>query len=242
MTVRGLQGEKLELAYEALVYALGSATAASVPGVAENAVRVDVPASLEEGRERLDALAATGGRVLVAGGGLTGIEAATELAERHPALRVALATRGRLGDGYAARGIEYFRRRFAELGIELVEEADLRAVEPGRAVLAGGGELRFDLCVWAGGFAAPPLAREAGFPVDAQGRIRVREDLRVAGFPDVFAVGDAAAAPYAAAPYPGGTPIRMGCVSALPMGARKPRKRGDRPAGSASRRRWPPGR
>lgn len=204
VAVRGPQGEKLDLAYDALVYALGSATAASVPGVAENAIRVDVPGSLKEMR----------GRVLVAGSGLTGIEVATELAERHPALRITLATRGRLGDGYSPRGAEHFRRRFAELGIELVEETSIVAVEPGRALLAGGGELPFDQCVWAGGFAAPPLAREAGFPLDAQGRIRVEPDLRVAGFPEIFAVGDAAAAP-----YPGGDPIRMGCVSALPMGA-----------------------
>lgn len=45
------------------------------------------------------------------------------------------------------------------------------------------------------GFRAPALAREAGFGVDARGRITVDETLRSTSHPQVYAVGDAAALP-----------------------------------------------
>ncbi|HVG09161.1 MAG TPA: FAD-dependent oxidoreductase [Thermoanaerobaculia bacterium] len=190
-------GERLELEYDTLIYALGSRTAsAPMPG----AVRLDDPAELRQAYERLQA----GNRVLVVGGGLTGIEAATELAERIPGLKVTLATRGRIADGWSTAAAEHFLRRFRELGIELREEISID----------NDSQIPFDLCIWAGGFEALPLAREAGLPTDAAGRVRVDDTLRVPGHSEIFVAGDAAVAAGA-----GGWMIRMGCVSALPMGA-----------------------
>lgn len=187
-------GERVELEYDTLIYALGSRTAA--PDL--DAVRLDDPAELRQAHERL----APGSRGLVVGGGLTGIEAASELAERIPGLQVTLATRGHLADGWSPAATGHFLRRFRELGIELREETTVESAEG------------FDLCVWAGGFEALPLAREAGLPTDAAGRVRVDDTLRVPGRPEIFVAGDAAVAAGA-----GGWMIRMGCVSALPMGA-----------------------
>ncbi len=188
-------GERLELEYDTLIYALGSRTAAAPM---RGAVRLDDPAELRQTYERLEA----GKRVLVVGGGLTGIEAATELAERHPELKITLATQGRIADGWSTAATEHFLRRFRELGIELREEVSVETAEG------------FDLCIWAGGFEALPLAREAGLSTDANGRVRVDDTLRVPGHPEIFVAGDAAVAAGA-----GGWMIRMGCVSALPMGA-----------------------
>jgi NADH dehydrogenase FAD-containing subunit len=215
VTARDASGAPIALGYDALVLALGSTTAAGVPGVAETlgtTVRLDHPAELRKVGERL--ADSRGLRVLVAGAGLTGLEAATELAERFPGHAVTLATRGHLGDGFSPAAAAHLRRRLTALGVALREESEITAVVPGRALLAGGEPLPFDLCVWCGGFAAPPLAREAGFAVDAWGRVRVDAALRVLGHPEIFAAGDAAAVPGAGSPA-----IRMGCVSALPSGA-----------------------
>jgi NADH dehydrogenase FAD-containing subunit len=214
VTARTAGGERLALDYDVAVLALGSTTAASEPGVAEHTVRLDDPLALRQAHGALVRLTASSGQVLVAGGGLTGIETAAEIAESFPALRVTLATRGRVGDGYSRRGAEHLRHRLGTLGVVLKEDVEIREVLAGAAVLAAGDPVPFDLCFWCGGFAAPPLLRESGLAVDAWGRVRVDAMLRVVGHPELFAAGDSAAAPGAGAPA-----IRMGCVSALPMGA-----------------------
>jgi NADH dehydrogenase len=214
VTARTSGGDRLELGYDALVLALGSRTATAFPGVAEHALRIDDPAELRTAHGRLRSLAASGGRLLILGAGLTGIEAATELAERIPGLQVTLATRGRLSDDWSAAAADHFARRLRELGVEVKEGTEVEALEADRALVAGGGSIGFDLAVWAGGFEALPLAREAGLPTDAAGRVRVTETLQVPGRPEIFVAGDCAAASDA-----GGDVIRMGCVSALPMGA-----------------------
>jgi NADH dehydrogenase len=208
------EGKRCELEYDTLVLALGSVTAADAPGVAENALRLNDPTGILQAARKVRALAASGGRILVIGGGLTGIEAATELAERYPGLGVTLATHGRVGEDYSRAGSEHLRRRIAGLGIELLEGVSIQSLDPDRAWTGDGGAIPFDLCVWAGGFEAPALAREAGLKVDPAGRALVGPDLRAQGRPDVFVAGDSALAS-----FPDGKAIRMGCVSALPQGA-----------------------
>lgn len=208
--VRTAEGSQREFDYDALVLALGSRTAAPIPGVAEHALRIDDPAELWAAYSRLQ----SGGRVLILGAGLTGIETAAELAERLPHLRITLATRGRLSDGWSTAAASHFTRRFRELGVEVREEVEVEALEAGRAIAADGGSIGFDLAVWTGGFEALPLAREAGLPTDAAGRVRVTDTLQVPGRPEIFVAGDAAAALDAS-----GNTIRMSCASALPMGA-----------------------
>jgi NADH dehydrogenase len=228
VAARSVDGERIELAYDTLVFALGSVTGAAVPGVAEHAVRLNDPTAVREAAARI--AAAPSGRILVAGGGLTGIESAAELAERYPHLQVTLATRGRVGDGYSTAGAAHLRRRLIELGVEFLEDAAVVSLEAGRASLAGGGFIPFDLCVWAGGFEAPPLAREAGLAVDFAGRALVDPALRALGHPEIFVAGDAAVAL-----MPDGRALRMGCVSAMPLGAHAGesllrRLRGEEPA------------
>ena len=102
--------------YDTLIYALGSrADLESVPGVAEHAFTV---AGAEQAA-RLRARVAAGGTVTVVGGGLTGIEAATELAESRPDLKVRLLTADVVGERLSERGRRYLRRTFARLGIEI---------------------------------------------------------------------------------------------------------------------------
>lgn len=210
---RDSTGAPLDLGYDELILALGSQTATPSPDVAAHTVQLNDPESIEVAARQIRQIAVRGGRVLIVGGGLTGIETATELAERFPSLRVALTTNGRLGDGYSPIGAAHLRRRFAQLGIELREHTAIVGVEQGRAWAADGTALPFDLCVWCGGFQAPALARAAGLAVDSYGRVVVDPTLRSVDQPNIFAIGDAAAIAVHE------KTIRMGCVSALPMGA-----------------------
>lgn len=203
------------LGYDTLLYALGSTIdVESVPGVREHALALAGPDAAARLAGELPALAARGGRLLVCGGGLTGIEATTEIAEAWPGVQVALATRDELGARLSQKGRAHLRRVFARLGIALHEGADVVRLSASRAEPAGGDALPFDLCLWAGSFSVPPLAREAGLRVNGRGQVLVGPDLRSLSHPAIVVAGDAAA--FAEDP---GAPIRMACATAMPQGA-----------------------
>jgi NADH dehydrogenase len=66
-------------------------------------------------------------------------------------------------------------------------------VEPG-AVNIGETRLPATVVLWAAGVAASPLGKKLGAPVDRAGRVPVQADLSLAGHPEVFVIGDLAAA------------------------------------------------
>ncbi|MGB3441037.1 MAG: FAD-dependent oxidoreductase [Actinophytocola sp.] len=199
-------GERLP--YDTLVYALGSRMdLESVPGAAEHAGTVAVA----EEAERLRARLRDGDVVTVVGGGLTGIEAATELAEQRPELKVRLVTAGALGAALSEKGRRHLRRTFTRLGIELREEVNVGEVRADGVVLAGGEHVPSDVVVWTTGFTVPSLAGEAGLAVDGHGRMVVDETMRSTSHPDVYGVGDAAAVR-----RQNGQELRMACATGLP--------------------------
>src|SRR5581483_954619 len=186
LRIAAADGSTRTLGYDTLLYALGSTIdVGSVPGVREHALALAGPAAAARLAAELPELAARGGRVLVCGGGLTGIEASTEIAERWHGLHVALATREELGARLSRKGRAHLHRVFARLGIELHEGADVVRLADGRAELASGDALPFDLCLWAGSFSVPPLAREAGLQVNARGQVLVGPDLRSLSHPEI---------------------------------------------------------
>jgi NADH:ubiquinone reductase (H+-translocating) len=204
-------GGAAEIAYDTLVYALGSAAAdCGVPGVAEHAHNIAGKQSALRLRARLAELAAGAG-VLVVGGGLTGIEAATEIAEARPDLEVSLAARGGLGDWLSEKARRHLRTAFDRLGITVHEHTDIAGVEPAGAVTADGRAIPAQVTVWTAGFAVHPLAAATTLQVSATGQIAVDDTMRSVSHADVYAVGDAALASGA-----NGTPLRMSCASGVP--------------------------
>ncbi|MBB4931605.1 NADH dehydrogenase FAD-containing subunit [Lipingzhangella halophila] len=200
--------------YDTLVYGLGSATGtATVPGTRAHAHTL---AEWDQARSfaahTLSRLTTEGGNVTVVGGGLTGLETATELAESRPELSVRLVTRGPLGQEFSPRGRAYLHRTMHRLGIELVDRAPVSEVLPGGMRLGDGRQLGADAVLWTAGFAVSDLARKAGLEVDDAGRITVDTTQRSVSHPEVYAVGDAAHAP-----GPGGRPLRMACATGGPM-------------------------
>lgn len=198
-----------ELPYDTLLYALGSSVAHhGVPGVAEHAHDVTGRSSALRLRERLAGLGA-GGTVLVVGEGLTGIETVTELAEARPDLSVALAARGEAGDWLSPKARRHLRRAFDRLGVTVHEHTAVEAVEPARAIVAGGRSIPADVTVWAAGFAVHPIAAASGLEVAGTGQIVVDRTMRSVSHPDVYAAGDSA---YAIGEN--GRPLPMSCASA----------------------------
>ncbi|WP_447034999.1 NAD(P)/FAD-dependent oxidoreductase [Streptomyces sp. DSM 118878] len=210
VTVHGADGAE-ELAYDSLVYALGSGwNTHGVPGAAEHAHDIAGRPGALRLRERLAALDA-GRTVVVVGGGLTGLEAATEIAEARPDLDVALAARGGLGDWLSPAGRRHLRKVFDKLGIAVHEHTAVTSVEADRVTTADGGDVPAAVTVWTAGFAVHPLARATALEVTGTGQIVVDGTMRSVSHPDVYAIGDAAMAM-----GPGGKPLRMSCASGTP--------------------------
>ncbi|MFG3711717.1 NAD(P)/FAD-dependent oxidoreductase [Micromonospora sp. NPDC047730] len=198
-----------ELGYDTLLYALGShGDDHGVPGVVEHAFDIAARPSALRLRERLGRRG-EGGRVLVVGDGLTGIETATEIAEARPGLSVTLVARGELGARLSAGARRHLRQACARLGITVLEHTKVEAVEATRVLCADGTALASDATVWTAGFAVNPIAAASGLEVTENGRIVVDRTMRSVSHPNVYAAGDSA---YAIGDN--GRPLPMSCASA----------------------------
>lgn len=179
------------LRYDTLVWALGGvADTAAVPGADEYAYTLDARADAEALADRL---ARGGGPVVVAGGGLTGVEAAAEIAERHPGRTVVLLARDEPGATMTPRARAHLRAALDRLGVRVRTGVEVRKVLADSVELADGSSVAADTVLWTAGVRVSPLARRAGFTVDERGRIVTDDVLRSVSHPQVYAVGDAAA-------------------------------------------------
>jgi NADH dehydrogenase FAD-containing subunit len=206
-----------QLEYDYLVYALGSETdRKTVPGVAQYAYTLTAsgPLSAAALRETLPSIEARGGQIVVAGGGATGIETAAEVASAYPHIKVRLITREPLALFLGKSVANSIRRRLVHLGVKIIDQTTVTAVRAQSVVIDQGSEFACDLCIWTGGFVAPPLAREAGLAVNERNQVIVDPFLRSISQPEIYAIGDAATP----AEDPG-VRVRMSAVTATIMGA-----------------------
>lgn len=156
--------------------------------------------------------AATGEKVtpvnfVVVGGGPTGVELAGMLAEisRHalahdfrsidPAsTHILLVEAGpRLLPAYTDDLSRSAEEQLHQLGVEVRTLTMVTKVEAG-AVHLGDTRLPATVILWAAGVAASPLGKQLTSAVDRAGRVPVQKDLSLPGHPEVFVIGDLAAA------------------------------------------------
>ncbi|XHF33647.1 NAD(P)/FAD-dependent oxidoreductase [Pseudomonas chlororaphis] len=221
----GTQGT---LSYDRLVLAAGSRVIRPpLKGMIEHAFDVDQieeAARLEAHIKSLKNLPPSAARntVVVAGGGFTGIETATEMPARLRAalgddaqIRVIVVDRApqiaaTMGDGIRPSIVEASR----ELGIEWIVNASVASVDAGGVTLADGKRIESNTVVWTVGFRASPLTEQVPGSRDPQGRLHVDGNLKVLGHVDVFAAGDVA---YAATDDLGNY-AAMSCQHAICLG------------------------
>ena len=196
------------LTYDYLIYAVGSTgvVPAGVPGAREFAY----PLAEYEQARRLTARLADiplSAPVVVVGGGLTGIEAASEFAE---AGRSVTLVGDALAPSLSNPGRRSVAKRLGKLGVTVIEDS-VAAVTADAVVLAGGRTLPSAATVWTAGFGVPGLAAASGLATDEVGRLLTDETLTSVTDPRIVAAGDAAS--------PSDQPYRMSCQASLPMGA-----------------------
>lgn len=199
-----VNGASQSIAYDRLVFALGSRLAhPPIPGLDRHAFDVDTHAAAERLNAHIAGLARrdpSPGQftVLVVGGGLTGIEAATELPGKLRAARVAsprviLADHAsRIGSDMGEGALPVIDEALRALGIEARGGVSVATVDAEGATLATGERIAAATVVWCAGMQAHPLT--AQFPVarDRLGRLPVEPSLKIKGLAAEFAAGDAA--------------------------------------------------
>jgi NADH:ubiquinone reductase (H+-translocating) len=222
-------GKRTTLSYDRLVIATGSRLfRPSIPGLAEHGFSVD---SLDDAialDNHLDGLAGRpegNGRdtVVVAGGGFTGIEAATEMPAR---------LGEKLGGGAKPRVIIVERNKavapdmgeiarpiiddaLKRLGVETRLGVGVTSLDQSGVTLSDGERIDTETVIWAAGIRAAPLTAQIPAERDNFGRLLVDRDLRVPSVAGVFATGDAARA----ACDDDGNYALMSCQHATRMGA-----------------------
>lgn len=222
------QGNPAVSHYDKLVLATGSGLARTdIAGVAEHAFDVDqieqamrLEAHLKSLAQHPESVARN--TVVVAGGGFTGIETATEMPARLRAVlgegekvRVIVVDRGQaIGASMGAAIAEHIAAASAELGVEWCLNASVEAVDAGGVTLSDGQRIDAHTVVWTTGVQASALTAQIPGERDRAGRLHVDSALKVIGQDDIFAAGDTA---YAATDDLGNHAL-MTCQHAIPLG------------------------
>jgi len=143
-------------------------------------------------------------RVVVVGGGFSGVELAAGLADFFRAarrfypelasyLRVSLLEQGGvLVPMLPERLQEFCRKRLERQGVEVRLGTRVAGVEEEHVELEGGEAIPTLTTIWTAGAKPAPRVATWGLPLEGDGRIAVESSLRVCGLPNVWAAGDAA--------------------------------------------------
>ncbi len=225
---RNALGAIKTLAYDKLVLATGSHLALSdTPGVAQHAFDVDQieqAMRLEQHLQRLVDLPESKARntVVVAGGGFTGIETATEMPARLRAvlgenaeIEVIIVDRGsKIGASLGTEISQSIAQACEALGVKWRLQTTVVAVDEHGVTLSDGQRIEANTVIWTTGVRASSLTAQIPGERDAFGRLHVDANLQVIGQPDIFATGDVA---YAATDDLGNHAL-MTCQHAIVLG------------------------
>lgn len=227
--IAATQGARKKLSYDRLVVATGSRLfRPNVPGLAEHGFSVDQlddAIALDRHLHKLSSRPASKARntVVVAGGGFTGIEAATEVPSRlreilgkDAQLRVVIVDRNEaIAPDMGAGPRPIIQDALRKLGVETRLGVGVASLDKSGVTLSSGEHIECETVIWAAGMRAAPLTTQIPAERDQFGRLLVDRDLRVPSASGVFATGDAARA----ACDDVGNYALMSCQHATRMGA-----------------------
>ncbi|MCD9200150.1 NAD(P)/FAD-dependent oxidoreductase [Aeromicrobium wangtongii] len=211
----------LDVKYDKLVISVGvTANFFGIPGAAEYSMPLYRRSQALAVRDRMFAgleNAAINGqdseqRIIVVGGGATGVETAGAFAEMRnndmPTTYPELDTRRihitlvemmpHVLGPFHPKLRDYAKKSLEKRGVELRLETAVKEVRRDGVVVEHAGEQEFlpaGMVVWASGITAHGAVQDWAVPQGRGGRIEVDEHLRVRGLEDVFAIGDIAVNP-----------------------------------------------
>lgn len=129
-------------------------------------------------------------RLVIAGGGATGVQLAGAVSAAHPAIHVTVVDMAdRLLTGMDEALADGAARILRDRGVDVLLERQVAEIGPDGVTLDDGTVVS-GLVVWAAGFDA--RADQLGVDVHEDGRITVTDELLIAGMTRTFAAGDVA--------------------------------------------------
>ncbi|MFD4366832.1 NAD(P)/FAD-dependent oxidoreductase [Rhodococcus sp. NPDC058521] len=207
---RVIMRDGTELPYDKLIYAAGSQLRRGViDGGDIHGASVAEFEDAERLRDRIFALPSRA-TVTVIGGGPTGLETATEIAEQRRDLDVVLVSRDSVASTLSDNARAKILKVLADLGITTIPNSAVTTVDDGKIVLADGRHLQTDCPILTASFVASDLARRSGLNTDADDRLVVDSGLVSDTSPNIVGAGDAMVV--------AGSPLRMSCQAAIPLG------------------------
>lgn len=223
------KGTRKMLPYDRLVLASGSHLfRPNIPGLAEysfSADRLEDATVLDRHLHSLADRPASKARdtIVVAGGGFTGIEVATELPDRLREIlgnnakpRVIIVERNSaIAPDMGAGPRPVIEDALRKVGVETRLGVGVAALDQSGVTLTNGERIESATVIWAAGMRAAPLTAQIPAERDNFGRLLVDRDLRVPSVSGVFATGDAAKA----ATDDHGNFALLSCQHATRMGA-----------------------
>jgi NADH dehydrogenase len=221
LTIRTFEGHDEQLSYDQLVVALGSVSRSlPVPGLAEHAMgfktlpdavalRNHVLRTLEAGETVEDpAMRQAWLTYVFVGAGYAGLEGLAELQdfaadaiELYPRCRtqgmrwILVEAQERVMPEVQPSLAEFATHELRGRGIEIRTRTTLDEVTEMTARLSDGEVVPTRTVAWTAGVRPHPVIEHLGLPLNRGGRIRTDRTMRVEGFENVWAIGDAAAVP-----------------------------------------------
>lgn len=193
-----------ELGFDACIVAVGALwNTHHIPGSARYAMPFRSVADALAIEQRLHLLVEQGKplRIVIAGGGISGIEVLGEILRGHredASLSVELVEAGaHLLPGLAAALDADLRRLCEPYAVKFRTGTTIASVSPKGVRLTDGTRLRSELTLWTAGLAPPALLCESGLARPPQVWADVHQTLQSRHFDNIFVVGDAAQLPQA---------------------------------------------
>lgn len=201
-------GSKQTLSYDRFILATGSTTfMPPIPGLTEYGFSVSTLEDAEKLDQHLKNLAnkpanAARNTVVVAGGGLTGLETVTEMPERlrnilgETDARVVLVDSSiDIGAAMGDQAATVIREALNELGVEGKAGLRVTALDATGVTLSNGEKIETETVIWTAGMRANPLTSQIAGEKDNLGRLMGDAYLHVPEAKNIFVTGDTVKVP-----------------------------------------------
>lgn len=138
------------------------------------------------------------GQVTIVGGGLSGVEMASELRESRPDLNIALINRGpNLLGSFPSNVQTYVAEWFQEHNVNMLINTALHRIEPGLLYAESQSDpIEANAILWTAGIQPVALVQQLQAAKDKQGRLIVNDQYQLPDDPNIYVIGDCVSSEY----------------------------------------------